>query len=110
MLAPRIGEAIHPAWDRTAALAMKLQPAMDRAGELSREAILVGSFALRLSAFGALAISVWRMGIDLGWTRDFFISQGLFSHWQVWLALALAMHSGAGFLARRSGIESDSDD
>ncbi len=46
----------------------------------------------------ALVLGIWRFGTDIGWTEDFVISNGLFSHWQIWIALAIALQA----LARRS--------
>lgn len=101
MLAPRIGENIHPAWDRTASVAIRVQPALERTAAMSQDALKLIAFALRPAALIALVCGIWRLGIDLGWTQDFFVSAGLFSHWQVWLALALAMITAASMLARR---------
>jgi len=42
----------------------------------------------------------WRLGADLNWTGEFFISSGLLSHWQVWLALAIATQVAAAHFAR----------
>lgn len=39
----------------------------------------------------ALILAFWRLGADLNWTGEFAISTGLFSHWQVWMALAVAL-------------------
>lgn len=39
-------------------------------------------------------MAAWRLGADLDLTGEFFISQGLLSRWQVWLALAAAAHIG----------------
>jgi hypothetical protein len=36
----------------------------------------------------------------MGWTGDFVISNGLFSHWQVWIAMAIALQSLASMLSR----------
>jgi hypothetical protein len=48
----------------------------------------------------ALALGTWRMGTDLGITGEFAISRGLFSHWQVWFALAGLLQTGASVLNR----------
>jgi hypothetical protein len=37
-------------------------------------------------------LAFWRLGADLNWVSEFFVEQGLFSRWQVWLALAIATH------------------
>lgn len=38
----------------------------------------------------AFVLASWRMSADLGFTSAFPITTGLLSHWQVWLAIALA--------------------
>ena len=48
-------------------------------------------------------LSLWRLGADLKWTEQFAISQGFFSHWQVWMAIALALQSGASYLRTHIG-------
>ena len=49
----------------------------------------------------ALVFGLWRIGEDLGWTGAFVISDGFFSHWQVWLALAGALRLLASWLQLR---------
>ena len=39
----------------------------------------------------ALVMGLWRLTADLGWTESFFILGGFFSHWQVWIALSIAL-------------------
>ena len=39
----------------------------------------------------AVALALWRLAYDLHWARRFAISGGLFSHWQVWMGLALLL-------------------
>src|SRR5271157_1810947 len=48
----------------------------------------------------ALILAFWRLGADLGWTAQFAISAGLFSHWQVWMALAVGLQSWAAHLSK----------
>lgn len=43
------------------------------------------------AALVALVMGMWRVGNDLGWAREFLISGGLFSHWQVWIALSIGL-------------------
>jgi hypothetical protein len=51
----------------------------------------------------ALVFGLWRVSADVGWTEDFIIPSGLFSHWQVWIALALALKfAGTSLQARTS--------
>jgi hypothetical protein len=36
----------------------------------------------------AFTLTLWTISSDLGWTGEFFLVHGLFSHWQVWLCTA----------------------
>jgi len=49
----------------------------------------------------ALILAFWRLGADLNWTGEFAISRGLFSHWQVWMALAVGLQSWAAHLSKK---------
>jgi hypothetical protein len=48
----------------------------------------------------AFVLGGWRLGADLNLTGQFAISNGIFSHWQVWLALGAAMQAASSFLSR----------
>jgi hypothetical protein len=48
----------------------------------------------------AALMACWRFGADAGWTDTFAFSDGLFSHWQVWLALAIGIQWSANRLDR----------
>lgn len=39
----------------------------------------------------ALVMALWRVGADLGWAGAFLIADGIFSHWQVWIALSIGL-------------------
>ena len=39
----------------------------------------------------ASVLGVWRLAADLKMAGDFAIPTGLFSHWQVWIASAIAL-------------------
>jgi hypothetical protein len=43
------------------------------------------------AALVALAMGLWRVSVDLDWTSAFPIASGFFSHWQVWIALSVAL-------------------
>jgi hypothetical protein len=43
------------------------------------------------AALVALAMGLWRVGTDLDWASAFPIASGFFSHWQVWIALSIAL-------------------
>ena len=48
----------------------------------------------------AVVLAFWRLGADLGWTGHFAISTGLFSHWQVWMALAVGLQTWAAHISK----------
>jgi len=48
----------------------------------------------------AAGLAAWRLGADLKWTGQFAISEGLFSHWQVWVAMAAILQTFAALLIR----------
>jgi hypothetical protein len=45
-------------------------------------------------------LGLWCIGGALGWTQVFPVSAGLFSHWQVWMALTAMVKGAATLLAR----------
>ena len=53
------------------------------------------------SAVVAFVMGLWRLTADLGWTETFPIAAGFFSHWLVWIALAIGLKSGASTLAAK---------
>ena len=48
----------------------------------------------------AFVLGGWRLGADLNITGKFAISNGIFSHWQVWLALGAALQATSEVLHR----------
>ena len=58
------------------------------------------AYLLKPVALLAYSLAVWRLAADLSWMGEFFIAQGLFSHWQVWAALAAAVQFSAAYLDR----------
>ena len=96
MSVTRIGELIQPAWTRTAATIAETTTAA------SHEAAKLFPALVTPAALIALALGLWRLSADLGWTEEFIISNGFFSHWQVWIALAIALQTAASSLAARA--------
>lgn len=78
---------------------------MERA---SQETAPVLGYLLTPVALIGYVLAVWRLAADLGWMGQFFISTGLLSHWQVWLAIAIAVHILASFLNRFDRTDDDS--
>jgi len=72
-------------------------------------ALLVVSMSeLVLTPFAVLAglLGAWRLGADPGWTSDFFIADGLLSHYQLWFAIAIGAQTSAIVLNRWVADES----
>src|SRR5947209_19575365 len=57
---------------------------------------LIAAALLTPSALVAFTLAFWSVASDLHWAGDFFLSHGLFSHWQVWICAAAVLL----FLAR----------
>jgi hypothetical protein len=52
------------------------------------------------AAVMACVLTFWRLAADLSFTGQFPITDGLFSHWQVWLAVAASLQFSAIILNR----------
>ena len=76
----------------------------------NRQAALIMSSLMTPLALMAGALGCWRIAADLKWTGEFAISRGLFSHWQVWIALAIAVQFGAFLLHRYASRDDYGDD
>ncbi len=69
----------------------------------NRHIALASAALLTPAAVMAFVLGVWRLGADLGFTRAFAIQGGLLSHWQVWLAISVAIQFLAVVLNRYGG-------
>lgn len=80
---------------------IKLQlgrPVQRKTGKNRQVASAIGTLLIP-AALMAYILGVWRLGSDLGMAGEFAIT-GLFSHWQVWLAIAAALHIASASLNR----------
>jgi hypothetical protein len=57
------------------------------------------------AAVMACVLTLWRLAADLSVTGQFPITDGLFSHWQVWLAVAATLQFSAIVLNRYGKAE-----
>lgn len=48
----------------------------------------------------AFVLAAWRLGADLGFTGEFAIGHGFFSHWIVWAAIGIGIQFFANTLNR----------
>ena len=70
-----------------------------------RQAALVLSTLMTPVALMAWALAAWRLASDLNWTGPFAIPGGVFSHWQVWVALAIGVQFASYLLQRTARRE-----
>ncbi len=82
-------------------------PKVAKKRDATRQVALAMASLLTPAALMALALALWRLGMDLKMTGPFAISKGFFSHWQVWIGTALVLLIAAVYLNRygRSGDE-----
>jgi len=98
-----------PAWMRAAStftdtssnLPVRLRWFVERTVIASEAAMNVLPALLSPAAVVALVLGLWRVSADLGWTEEFLIANGFFSHWQVWIALAIGLQLAATSLAAK---------
>jgi hypothetical protein len=57
------------------------------------------------AAVMALALAFWRLAADLRIAGEFPITDGFFSHWQIWLAAGALLQLGAILLNRYGKAE-----
>ncbi|MGE5645168.1 MAG: hypothetical protein ACM336_05190 [Acidobacteriota bacterium] len=79
---------------------LRRDAAMERRIARSRELASVAAALLTPAAVMSLVLGAWRLGYDLNWTGEFAISRGIFSHWQVWIAMAGVLQTCAAILNR----------
>ncbi len=81
----------------------KFQSALRNGADNAPEvAAAVSSLVLTPAAVTATALAFWRLASDMNFTNEFFISKGLFSRWQVWLAVAVLLKLSANHINRNS--------
>ena len=80
---------------------IKLQkgpPVQRKTGKNRQVASAIGTLLMPVVLM-AYVLGIWRLASDLGMAGEFAIS-GIFSHWQVWIALAAGLHIGSASLNR----------
>lgn len=75
-------------------------PRVRREGTRNQRLSLATAALLTPFSLMAFALGTWRLAADLNWTKQFAISQGVFSHWQVWFAMAFILQAAAVMLNR----------
>src|SRR5271163_3790419 len=80
---------------RSQSASLTLQKGWHAVAATSHQAASVLPALLSPVALIAFVLGAWRLGCDLGWTGDFLVADGFFSHWMVWIALATALQMAA---------------
>jgi len=70
---------------------------------------MAGGLAALLSPAAAVcfALAFWRLGQDMGFAHNFFVTEGPLSHWQVWFVLASGLLATGQWLNRRARRNAD---
>ena len=89
-----------PSSAKLQSIVLRLQRGWNRVVTTSQQAANILPALLSPAALIALVLGIWRLGSDLGWTGDFVIAEGFFSHWMVWIALALTLQTASTSLSR----------
>ena len=71
-----------------------------KARRRNKRIALAVSALLTPGAFLASVLALWRIAADLGWAGKFAIASGIFSHWQVWMVMAVLLQVCSRALAR----------
>lgn len=79
---------------------LKRGPKVRRTRRKNRHVALASAALLTPAAVVAFVLAMWRLGADIGFTSSFAIHNGIFSHWLVWLAIAVAVQFLAVLLNR----------
>jgi hypothetical protein len=79
---------------------LRVSSAFERRLAKNRQLASVAAALLTPAAAMSLVLGVWRLGSDLKWTGEFAITSGIFSHWQVWIAMAGLLQTCASILNR----------
>lgn len=81
-------------------LRVGLGPRIRRSGIRNRGAALTTASLLTPLSLMAFALGGWRIAADLDLASRFAFDAGPLSHWQIWMAMALALQSAAVLLNR----------
>jgi hypothetical protein len=80
-------------------LKLRRGPIVARKPGKNRHLALASSALLTPISLMAYVLGFWRLASDMG-QAGAFVFGGLFSHWQIWIALAVALHATASLLNR----------
>lgn len=81
---------------------IRLRPVrrVSRKAGKNRHLALACAALLWPAVFSSYVVGFWRLAADLQLAGGFGFNQGAFSHWQTWMALAIALNFAALILNR----------
>ena len=79
---------------------LRTGPLVRKSGTKNQQLALGFAILMVPAIVSAYAFAVWRLAADLSFAGDFAIEGGVFSHWQPWLGIAVALHGLAVALNR----------
>lgn len=69
---------------------------MERKKGKNSRIVWLAAGVLTLISVSCLALGLWRLGVDFGWTGNFvFPDDSIFSHWQIWFTASLLIQVAA---------------
>ena len=73
-----------------------------RVGKRRKKYRIAAALGALLTPVAAMAgvLAIWGIAADLNWTSSFAIPSGFFSHWQVWLGVAVLVQLCSRLLSR----------
>ncbi|MEJ7607693.1 MAG: hypothetical protein WKF37_15820 [Bryobacteraceae bacterium] len=89
----RLAPSVHLMWQgicKNMLGHLSVEPVLVKKLEQQKRYAPVAAYLIAPVALVGYVFAAWRLGADLNWLGEFFISSGLFSRWQVWLAIAIA--------------------
>ncbi len=93
----------------TIRLRFRYRPALRRARNANRALAVAMASVLSPASVMAIVLGFWKLGADMNITGEFAISGGIFSHWQVWIAIGIVLQAAA-IIISKVAMKADYDD
>jgi len=91
---------VRPWSDWTADAMPRVDQAMVYLGTFVPDLARWSAYVFRMTALACFALAAWRFAYDLKLAQPFFVTEGIFSHWQTFLALTAAWAGLASLCGR----------
>lgn len=88
------------AWDSAGDSWPRMDQALVYAGTFVPDLARWAAYVLRMASLGCFALAAWRFAYDLQLAQPFFVTEGVLSHWQTYVAFTGAGAMLASWCAR----------